>query len=88
VSISSTLYAQIFRTKVLLAAFLYLRSVFVTKEKLLKALSYEKFAHKMLMKLTPVINKCQAKERGIAEHQKYTAVIAQNHNQTVSANLQ
>jgi len=48
-SISSTFYAQIFRTKVLWAAFFYLH---VPREKLPKRLSYEKGAHKMLMKLT------------------------------------
>jgi len=54
VSISSTFFAQIFCTKVLQAAFLWLCFGFVTKEeKLLKALSYEKLSSKMLMKLTP-----------------------------------
>ncbi len=38
--------------KVLCAAFFYLH---VTREKLPKRLLYEKCAHKMLMKLTPVV---------------------------------
>jgi len=50
-SISSTFYTQIFCMKVLQAAFFNLH---VTREKLLKRLSYKKFARKMLMKLTPV----------------------------------
>ncbi len=49
-SISSTIYEQIFHTKVLWAAFFYFH---VTGEKLPKRLLYEKFANKMLMKLTP-----------------------------------
>jgi len=53
VSISSMFYAQIFSTKVLWAAFLLLRFGSVTKEKLLKALSYKKISRKMLMKWTP-----------------------------------
>jgi len=42
--------------KVLCAAFLQLRFGFVTKEKLHKALLCEKFASKMLMKLTPKVS--------------------------------
>jgi hypothetical protein len=52
VSISSTFYACLFCTKVFLAAFLHLH---VSRKKLLEALLYEKWARKMLMKLTPVI---------------------------------
>jgi len=50
VSISSTFYPSLFRTKVFSAAFLWLH---VSRKKQRKALSYEKGAHKMLMKLTP-----------------------------------
>jgi len=49
VSISSTFYIQIFRTNVVLAAFFY---VHVTREKLQKQCSYDKFVRKMLMTLT------------------------------------
>jgi len=49
-SISSTFYAPIFCTKVCQAAFFYLH---VTREKLPKRFLYEKFALKMLLKLTP-----------------------------------
>jgi len=48
-SILSTLYTQIFCTKVLCAAFFYLH---VTGEKLPKRLLYKKGEQKMLMKLT------------------------------------
>jgi len=49
-SISSTFYARIFCTKVLLYV---CQSQNVTRKKLRKALSYAKAAHKTLMKLTP-----------------------------------
>jgi hypothetical protein len=48
ISISSTFYARLFCTKVFLTPFLYLH---VIRKKLLKALSYERCARKMLMKL-------------------------------------
>ncbi len=48
-SISSRFYSQIFCTKALHSALFY---VHVTREKLPKRRSYEKGAHKMLMKLT------------------------------------
>jgi len=53
VSISSTFYARIFRTKVFLPAFFYLH---VNREKLLKRLLYKIWARKMLMKLTAGVN--------------------------------
>jgi len=53
VSISSTFYVRIFCTNVVLAAFSLVTFCFVAKEKLPKRCSYEKFAHKMLEKLTP-----------------------------------
>ncbi len=49
-SISSTFYAHFFHTKVLRTAFFYLH---VTREKLLKRLSFEKCTRKTLIKLTP-----------------------------------
>ncbi len=49
-SISSSIYARIFCTKVFFGSFFYLH---VTREKLPKRHSYEKFGCKMLMKLTP-----------------------------------
>jgi len=55
-SLSSTFYVRIFCMKVLFAAFFYLH---VTREKLPKRLSYEKGAHKMLLKLTTGGNLCE-----------------------------
>jgi len=52
VSISSKSNAQILRAKVLFGSFLNLH---VTREKLPERCSYEKRAHKTLMKLTPEI---------------------------------
>jgi hypothetical protein len=49
VSISSTFYPRLFCMKVFLAAFLYMH---VSRKKLRKAISYKKFACKILMKLT------------------------------------
>ncbi len=49
VSISSTFYAHFFHTKVLFCQN-------VTRKKLPKRLSYEKFSHKMLVKLTAGVN--------------------------------
>jgi hypothetical protein len=51
-SISSTFYVQIFRTNAS-CSFFELRFGFVTKEKLPKQCSYNKFVRKMLMKLIP-----------------------------------
>jgi len=48
-SISSTFYLHIFVQK-------FVQSQTLSREKLLKRLSYEKFAHKMLMKLTKGIS--------------------------------
>jgi len=50
VSISSTFYAQLLQQYFCAKK---LQSQNVTKEKLREALSYEKFAHKMFVKLTP-----------------------------------
>jgi len=56
VSISTTFYVRIFCANIILAAFFYVN---VTRGKLLKQCSYEKFARKMLMKLTPGTCYCQ-----------------------------
>jgi len=58
VSISSSFYAHVVRTKVLCAAFLQLYFGF---GKSTKALLYEKRAHKMLMKLTTGVNAINSK---------------------------
>jgi len=47
VSLSSTFYVHLLRTYFCAKE---IQSQNVTREKLLKALSYEKFAHKMMMK--------------------------------------
>ncbi len=51
-SISSTFYAWIFCIKVFFGSFFFLH---VTREKLPKRCSYQKFAHKLLMKLIPTV---------------------------------
>jgi len=52
VSITSTFYASVFRTKVLFLPKSFCHSQNVTREKLLNLLLYEKCVHKILMKLT------------------------------------
>jgi hypothetical protein len=54
VSISSTLYARVFRTSIILAAFfLFTCTLRIRGKKLPKRHSYKKFVRKTLMKLTP-----------------------------------